>query len=423
MDRIGVSGYCIRVVAIGLAAWLYWESLNSFLFDWWSIDGYPTYIAARLWLAGKHEAIYQLGLWVSEGGHPEWRRMLVAHGILNAGTSFVYHPAYLLMMVPVALVLSFDEFVYFQLLLNALAMGVIVMESLRLAGAANEDKRKLAAFLAVLSFPAIYAAYLGQNVLPVLAMMLLSWRLLQRRRYFLASTLAAISIAMKAWVAPVIAMALFMHGVAACVIGVTVLTFVLVLFPLLACPDLIQPYLDVVAKLTCITVFPYNNISVRAGLARLADNDWINHVYKWVPIVVPSGVRLAETMFVSVTMLVAGLAWYLRRPAPNAAFVAALTLLLIMPSVCWTHYLVFVIPAAIWLALRAGGWRAGLGFVMLTMLAVPAHPLPGSILPRIHFSEFVERSPELLAWILVLPMLVIVLSGLSVLLAGRNTTP
>lgn len=422
IDRLSASGYCIRVILIGLAAWLYWESLNSFLFDWWSIDGYPTYVAVRLWLAGKSEAIYQLGLWVSEGGHPEWRRMLVEHGIPNAGTSFVYHPTYLLMMLPAVSALTFDEFVYFQLVLNILAMGVVVMESLRLAGPANEDKRKLATFFAVLSFPAIYAAYLGQNILPVLALILLSWRFLQHRQYVLASGLAALSIAMKVWVAPVVVLAMFMHGVSACVVGVPVLFLTLVVLPLLVVPELMPPYLEVVAKLTAITVFPYNNISVRAGLARLSDSDWIAYVFRWVPITVSSGVRYAETAFLSLTILAAGMVWYLRRSAPNAIFVAALSLLLIMPSVCWTHYLVFAIPAAIWLALRTKGWPPCVGFMVLAITAVPWHPIPGSILPRTYFTDFVERSPESLAWVLVLPVLMVVLIGFSILLSRRNAS-
>lgn len=420
IDSLSLRDYCVRVCLVGLTAWLYWESLNSFVFDWWSIDGYPTYIAARLWLSGNTDAIYQLGLWVSEGAHPEWRRMLVVHGIPNAGTSFVYHPTYLLLMLPVAWAFSFEEFVYFQLVINSLAIGVVAMESLRLAGPADEDRRRLAVLLAVLSFPGLYSVYLGQNILLVLALILLSWRLLQGRRYLLAGFLAAIAIAMKAWVAPVIVLVLFMHGLRASLLGFSVLFLVLLAVPLLFAQELLKPYVEVVSRLTSITVFPYNNVAVRAALARLANPEWVADVYHWAPRTVSFGVRVAETLFVFSTIATAGVLWRLRRPEPVAVFVAALSLLMLLPSVCWTHYLVFVIPAGFWLFLRAGGRSVVPGFVVLALLAVPWHPFSGSILPRAHFRVFVEQSPVLLAWCLILPMLLIALAGFFVLLTARK---
>ncbi len=403
------------VFLVALMAWLYWESMNLTLFDWWPIDGYPTYVAAKLWLSAQPDAIYHAQLWIPDWGHPGWRRMMAQNGISNSGTSYVYHPLYLFVVAQFAASLTLEQFSYLILLVNALSVGLIAVESVRLAGASDTQRQTVALVFVCISFPGLYSAFLGQNILSTLALILIGQRCLEHQQKAIGSVLLTVAASMKIWVLPAVLLILVMHGRKAVMVGFTCMGIGLVLLPLVVDAELFSNYLAIAAQLTKITVYPYNNVAVRAFLERISNPEWVAAIYTWMPHRVSGHTRWLESVFLSLVIATSVALWWRRQPPRSFVFAGILSLVLLLPGVCWTHYFVFALPAATMLWLRGSRWRAFTGLAALMMFAIPWHPSPGSVLPRALFGELVATHPEPLVWGLLIPPLVAAILAFSAL--------
>lgn len=346
---------------------------------------------------------------------------MALNGIPNAGTAFVYHPIYLLLVAPFAALLTIDQFVWLLLAINAISAGVLALELVRLSGNGVGDRNLLAVASVCASFPALYGAFLGQNVLPTLVLLIVGWRYLKEQRTLQGGVMLVLAIVLKAWVAPVAFLAFATHGWRTFIAGVGISIIGLLAIPYVIDAELLAAYFDVASRLTSITVYPFNNVSVTAWLVRLLNPDWAEWAFIWSAKAVPAPIRYgAILVFIGVLLL--GF-WCYRTSgvSDTGIFVASLALLLLLPSVCWTHYLVFLLPSAVFLWLQGQGWRGGFGLISMLLLVVPWHSVPGSFVLREIMRNWINTWPEFMTWSLLLPMLLALALGLAVLSAGEGS--
>lgn len=413
------SRYLIHVALLACASWLFWEGRNQAPFEWWNIDGYPTLVASKLWLAGHSEAIYNLDLWVYDGGNPLWKKQIIGLGILNAGTAFVYHPLYLYVCAPLVSHLSADQFAYALVLLNAVSLGVVGAESLRLSDVRERSDESLALFCIGICFPALYAAYLGQNILPALALLMLGFRCSERGRPVIAAILLTLSSAMKIWMLPIVILIFLIHGRRACWTGFLIMVTGLVAVPMLVEPTLFKVYLDVAARLSDITVFPFNNFALRAMLERAGDSAWADDAFHWVPHSISGATRVAEKLIQGAVGALAIFYWYRNRPSARLTFVVALSILLLVPGVCWSHYMVMCIPLACFLWMRGRHIIKWIGAFSLIFLALPWHALP-THKPLWPINGMIEDHPDVMIVLLFVPLFWFVAVGFVALANARE---
>lgn len=399
-----ISRYWFCVFCVAILGWAYWELYNDISFIWWGIDAYPTYVAAKLWLLGQSESIYNAQLWIHEGGNLVWNRQMAALGIPNAGTAFVYHPLYLFFASLAVQWLSIGLFFDLLVVINALSLGLIVVESISLSGKSVRQDKLAATLMACLSFPALYSAYLGQNILMTLALFLLGWRFAGAGRTVAAATALMFAVAIKVWTLPLALLVFALRGRTQILHGAAVFVIGLLILPWLVDSQLMMSYFDIVKRLSAITVFPSNNLALRAILARLESPDWIQYAFRWRPFEIASSVRLAEF---ATQMIVAGLAclsWYRFRTSANGVFVAALSFVLMLPGVCWSHYFVFAIPISCVLFLSGQGFFRLAGFLSLLLLALPWHSVPRSAIYDWGTPEFVSAYPRAVVAVYAIPL-------------------
>ena len=113
-----------RALLLGsaIACVLLWEGF--FLERAYFHDLLPTYVAGELWLEGEWDSIYVPEAW--DPGRPldpVWRAAITRHGDPTLSSSYVYHPFYLVIWLPVVALLPLTAITWLHLFLNGLALA------------------------------------------------------------------------------------------------------------------------------------------------------------------------------------------------------------------------------------------------------------------------------------------------------------
>lgn len=364
--------------ALSFTYWWLWRGGPD---HWWAIDGYPTLIASRLWLEGHWQSIYHDELWPPAFGNPEWKRHLVELKIMSGGTGFVYHPIYLFALAPFVGWMNYDQFILVWNVICALSFGLVLAESARIARLDRISNWTLLAFIACASFPVLYAASLGQNIVPALALLLAANHLAERGSHS-AWPVLALAISAKAWTAPIAALMLarqFVSGKRSFAAwGFGILLGLLVGVPWLVAPELLSHYARIAERLSESSVLAYNNVSVRALITRLIEINWTQESHHWIPRVAVKEIRILEILIIAPVFLLLVLITLRRRPPFSAQFVAACAFSTLLPGISWTHYFVMIMPAIIYL-FGAGNQALRLtAIILMSFLAFPWHHLHGA---------------------------------------------
>ncbi len=347
------------------------------------IDLIPTYVAGRLWLEGRPQAIYHGGAWMPTGGFDAaWLDAVERAHVGLPDTAFVYSPTYLALLLPLIAVTSAQQFFWCFAALNAACAVVVGRTCARLAGLPDGWPSLSVALLAASSFPASYAGLLGQNVLPTAALMLLGFDAVGRgRRWWLLPLLLA--SAFKPWAIGSLGVLLLGRKHRQFLLGLFAHALMFGVAPRLLFPDvLLAGYRAVLGDLSTTSVLAFNSIGLRALAERLASPDWTLNVAQWAKHGHASFAQLViEALFAAACTL--AISWIARnrRPDFTTLYTCCMALALGVLGTCWSHYLVFALPvvcraafrptqpAARWLAVAAAFW-------MLALMSVAAPPLP-----------------------------------------------
>lgn len=406
---------------LSFAYWWLWRGGPD---HWWAIDGYPTLIASRLWFEGHWQFIYHDELWPRAFGNPEWKRHLLELKIISGGTGFVYHPLYLFALAPLIGWMNYDAFIVVWNIICALSFGLVFAESARIAQLDDRENRTLFVLFACASFPALYAASLGQNIVPALALLLAANHLAERGSWS-AWPVLALAIAAKVWILPIAALMFaiqFARGkkcFAAC--GAVILIVLLIGVPWLTAPELFSRYIKIAGNLSETSMFAYNNVSLRALISRLIDMNWISESHRWIPRVAPREIKTLELLVIAPVFLLLVLIALRRRPPFRAQFVAACAFSTLLPGISWTHYFVMIMPAIIYLYGSGSKVLRLAALPLMFILALPWHNLHGekNLWPN---ASQVLLHPTLYAVIFATPLVLALLTTLLTIIA-RDRRP
>jgi alpha-1,2-mannosyltransferase len=122
-------------------------------------------------------------------------------------------------------------------------------------------------------------------------------------------------------------------------------------------------------------------------------------------------------------ILVAGLAlaaWAYRSSSPMLGLLVCATTGLVISPVTWTHHLVWVVPAIIWMAAGADRPRHGLGIAVATSLLFWASPIWW--VPNNHHRELHENAWQLVAGNSFFLAMCGFLIGVTLMLVSRHVT-
>ncbi len=418
----------LAVALVGLAAVLLWTPLGWLPPTTWGIDLWPTWVAAHLYADGVYEAVYHPSLWIpGDLAHPAWRAILEAEGIpTGEGTTFTYSPVYLLLVGPFMRALSIEHLCLAVLGVNGLSLGVIGVETMRLAGVRSLPHRLLWTAGLALSVPVMAAVCLGQNTLWTLALLLLGWRVMHapgRTAQALGVALWLLACACKPWAVLLLGLLPVLRSwrVAAGAAAGWVTLFVLL--PALVVPEaVLEGYRATSAALLEVTVAPTNNISLRAFLLRMRLDQWTEASAQWTMLRMNRAWLAAELPVLLAVLAAAVRIWWVRRPSADHTLAAGLALVLLPLGVCWTHYLVFCAPMVALLLTHEHAWIQKLALVVACWAVLThLHHLPTIL----HFNVrnetlYVAEHPTWWALRALLPWLGII--GLSLLSLARGST-
>lgn len=372
-----ILGVCALAPLVCLGWYLLLQVNPKFL----HIDLYPTYVAGSLWFQGQLDAIYHAEIWITDvTAHPAWTRELQSLNTRNVGTSFVYHPVYLWLMLPLVSALSLHEFALLFFVLNAISAIVVGSEAMRLAGVRALSIRGVGGLLTAFTFPAIYGAALGQNVMPAAALILMGFRALESGHRLGGVGLLLAAIAFKPWCVLVLPALLLLGWWRASAVGAVAYGLIYVLVPYVIAPTLFEGYRTVVARIVDTSLVSYNNVSLRGFLHRLSWADWGTHVRVWMPQEMPAETRLVEAALLGgIALAFLGVALW-KRPDRRTLFVASFALLLLPLGVSWTHYFVMVVPITVCIVVDTTRRRetrllalAQLGLLFYHYIPLPYH--------------------------------------------------
>ncbi len=309
-------------------------------------DLVPTYFAAELWLDGQAQAVYQPEIWPAlDQGDPAWRSTITKHGYPGFKNSYVYHPFYLALWLPIAGLLPLHLFNALFVLLNAAALAFIVADVLERIGRRIDGLQIPATLLLGCTYPVTYSVQLGQNVLICLAAVLIAFRALEKDRRSAAYPLLLLTAAAKPWFILLLGVLPFMgRWRDALWLGV-LYGAGFVALPLLTLPrPMVGDWTVVLDRLPDVSILAYNNVSLRAFIHRALDPNWTDHLLSWQPLAVPARGHTVELIAIGVLALVC-LAALLRRRTQGLLWLACPPLILIPLGVVWDHYIVMAIPA------------------------------------------------------------------------------
>jgi hypothetical protein len=373
---------CWRTVLIGLllvpvvlSAWSIGQFRSPVSYP---LDGVPMYVAPRVWANGYPEAVYHEVLWLTpEGTHPAWHAEAAKLFVPIPDTSFGYPPILLLIMRPIVTVLTGQQYLWALAVVNAIAVLVLGYQSARRLTSLSEPGRWLVTLALCVSFPVQYGGTLGQNVIIAASLAFGGFVLLSAggHRQWAGIGLLILACMFKQWcvllfgVLPLLRLWRLSVGAA---IGYLALLWAI---PLAVLPAAIwSGYFTVMTLVSTVTQVAYNEISLRALIARLSLPDWPLSATRWGTALSVEGYQLAIelALIVPVGLAFAWLLWT-RRPSLLHAGTCAMAVVLVSLSLCWTHFLVFALPMVVlaiadrssptWL--RALGGVAALWFINL----------------------------------------------------------
>ncbi len=368
------------------------------------VDALPTYLAAKVFGDGDLDAVYHPNVWPGPNEfHPAWLAEAKALGITAPQTSFIYGPIYLLLVWPLASVLSLQAFLWLLTWLNAACAVYLGKTSAQLAGVRPLWAQLGIALLVSVSFPCSYAALLGQNVLIAAALVLAAYVRLGRgdrgdRWWALGYLLLACVV--KPWCILFLGVLLLLRRLRELAIAATGYLLLLQAAPRLLLPgELMSGYEAVVGKVMGISLVAHNNVSLRALVDRLSWREWPEYIGVW------NAARQASSSVLwvdacGVLLVGAAFSWlgWTRRVSTELLGACAMCVGLFALSLCWSHYLVFCLPLVVIVAfgqyppwLRALAAVSGLWLLRL-MLFFPPHPI--DVRPR-----------WVWAWVLSAPLL------------------
>lgn len=373
--RIGaaLTTPCAREFAIGilllplvLGIWTLagFRSLATF-----PVDAIPTILAGRVWAAGHPDAVYHPTVWLVAGQiHPAWTAEAARLGLSMPDTSFVYSPVYLWLVRPLTTLLGPKQFLWVVTLSNAAAALVLGYQSARLLTHTTPAQRRGIALLVSASFPATYAALLGQNVLVAAALVLLGFRWLSEAgaRRWLGLGALLLACAFKHWCLPLLVVPLLLRRWREGFAGLGAYAVCFLALPRWLLPEVLwQGHQSVLAKLPGVSVLAFNNVSLRALIQRTSFPGWPYSAREWNASRSVDGWPLAleVALVLGVGLTFAILVWR-KRPSTLHAGVGAMAVVLFALGICWSHYLVFALPLVVlvlgdpnqarWLRIGAG---------------------------------------------------------------------
>ena len=418
------------VLALGLVA----VSWNQIL--WASslrVDLQPTYLAGHLWSEGHYDAIYHPSVFLTEEtADPAWVAEVHKIDALSKVqvTSYVYSPWYLMLVAPLTRMMSIDQFTNFWFALNALSAVWIGWEAMAWAGRQAAWQRAAGALLAGLTLPVIYGVSLGQNVAPCLALVMMGVRFAHGGKALQVSSglLFTLAALFKPWAILLIPLLGLTGRWIPFVSGVTasLLLMAAAHSPLLpqATRDDYKGMNDALVNMTNVA---FNNHSVRSFIERITDAQWGEGIRSWTSRTVDPRIRLEALLVAAVVAALAAWPFWKNRDELRKVVAAGLPLVLIPLGICWTHYLVLLIPA-MWmmmfgsnkLAPRIIAWLGFALFLTLPFYDVPVlkHVFKGAPTP-----DGIALQPKLWACWYLLPLGLGVALAFMLLAAGRGVRP
>lgn len=372
-------------------------------------DLVPTYFAAELWLDGRVEAVYQPEIWPAlDQGDPAWRATITRHGYPGFKNSYVYHPFYLALWVPIAGLLPLHLFNALFVLLNAAALAFIVADVLERIGRRSDGLQIPSTLLLGCTYPVTYSVQLGQNVLICLAAVLIAFRALEADRKSVAYPLLLLAAAAKPWFILLLGVLPFMGRWRDALFLGALYGAAFIALPLVSLPGpMISDWTTVLDRLPDVSILAYNNVSIRAFIHRALDPNWADHLLSWQPLAIPARGHTVELIVIGILALVC-LAAILRRRSQDLLVLTCPALILIPLGVVWDHYIVMAIPALLigLFGVRDSRVRA-LFIIASAIFALPA--------PRI-VSWLVSRDLHaLVPWVLELPFASVVTATLALM--------
>jgi hypothetical protein len=401
------------------------------------LDLTPSYIAGTLFIQGSYDAIYPRSeaIWphASGGWHPAWQAEVERLGLELHDSFFAYNPLYIvLFMVPIAYLLSIQVFGVLVLVLNGYCAYYIGSETARLCSVENRYLRAVTGLLAALSFPATYAANFGQNTIIICAMLLLIIKLLASeqspsashqtqadsppvrpgpgwRRLTLGAGLLCLIFIMKPWTFIALGYFLLTRRWLVLAWGSGAFVVVTQVLPRMVIPqELMNHYSSFASYLPFASCVACNNISLRGLIHRLSWPGWTQDLQTWRAMRVPSEVLALEMTLLAAmaALFVVILLW--RKPRHEVVIVSTLAMLILVPGICWSYYLVFVIPVtAAACLLKSLSWYTRLLAALHAcwLLAMHPHPVFFESVFRLSLLHYSRISYALLPYWLFLPML------------------
>lgn len=372
-------------------------------------DLVPTYFAAELWLDGQAQAVYQPEIWPAlDQGDPAWRSTITKHGYPGFKNSYVYHPFYLALWLPIAGLLPLHLFNALFVLLNAAALAFIVADVLERIGRRSAGLQVPATLLLGCTYPVTYSVQLGQNVLICLAAVLIAFRALEADRKSAAYPLLLLTAAAKPWFILLLGVLPFMGRWRDALFLGALYGAAFIALPLVSLPGpMISDWTAVLDRLPDVSILAYNNVSIRAFIHRALDPNWADHLLSWQPLAVPASGRTVEPIVIGIFALVC-LAAILRRRSQDLLWLTCPALILIPLGVVWDHYIVMAIPALLigLFGVRDSRVRA-LFIIASAIFALPA--------PRIVSWLVSGDLHALVPWVLELPFASVVSATLALM--------
>ncbi|HBS04767.1 MAG TPA: hypothetical protein DEA96_07380 [Leptospiraceae bacterium] len=302
------------------------------------IDLAPTYVSAHLLWAGKGNSIYDNSAYGNKRS-PEWvefeRDQLMGHA---AETTYIYLPAYLILVSPIALLTTFAQFKTIFLLLKIPFLAwFLASMACRWPGTLKGGAIVVGIFC--LSDSVFDGFRLGQNVEFLAVLVPAYFYASAHNKNSSASLFLLLSVIVKPWAAvllfyPASSLRIRQASIQASALLALIATQWLLL------PEAMSDFVRLVSDHNKISILSYNNLSLDAFLHKLSFRDWMQH-FGWNPApnhpAMLSGIlRFAVTLSLGAIALLCRVGKYRR-----------LAVLLIPPvymNIFWNHYLLLYFP-------------------------------------------------------------------------------
>jgi hypothetical protein len=394
------------------------------------IDLQPTYLAGRLWSEGQYGAVYHPTVFINEQtADPAWvalSRKIDPRWKVQE-TSFVYSPWYLMLVAPLARVTTVETFTEFWFVLNVLSAVLIGWEAMAWAGLQAAWQRAIGGLLAGLMAPMIYGVWLGQNVAPCLALVMLGVRLAHggKSLQVTAGLLFTLAALFKPWAVLLIPLLGLTKRWIPFVSAVSASLLLMVAAHLPLLPQATRDdYQGMNQTLVNLTNVAFNNVSVRAFLDRLGDPMWGEGIRTWTSRSVEPETRLAAFMVAAFVAASAAWLFWRNRNDLRRVIAAGLPLVLVPLGICWAHYLILLIPA-MWVMMFGAGkiiprvisW--GIFGLMMTMPFYDV-PVKNRLLEGAPDAEVIALHPNLWALWYLLPLILGIALAFMLLLVSRD---